>query len=123
MVAAIYRFFTRDPHRGAAFDSLSLGKLTAERDGAVVWSPEQAGGGVEADPRGTHGRLSQRPAPPDARLWHRSSPAARPIERGWTTRNPPVLSQPLYRYEDTKGDLIDGGLFVFVHGGAPRSSC
>ena len=31
-----------------------------------------------------------------------------------------LLSQPLYRYEDTKGDLIDGGLFVFVHGGAHR---
>ncbi len=31
-----------------------------------------------------------------------------------------MLSQPLYRYEGTKGDLIDGGLFVFVHGGAPE---
>jgi hypothetical protein len=31
-----------------------------------------------------------------------------------------ALAQPLYRYEDTNGDLIDGGLFVFVQGGAPE---
>ncbi len=43
VVAAIYRFFTRDPHRGAAFDSLSLGKLTAERDGASSGPPASRG--------------------------------------------------------------------------------
>ncbi len=25
-----------------------------------------------------------------------------------------LLTEPVYRYENTKGDLIDGGLFVFV---------
>ena len=25
-----------------------------------------------------------------------------------------LLTEPLYRYENTKGDLIDGGLFAFV---------
>ena len=31
-----------------------------------------------------------------------------------------LLSQPLYRYQDTKGDLIDGGLFVFVQVNDPE---
>jgi hypothetical protein len=31
-----------------------------------------------------------------------------------------LLAQPLYRYEDTQGDLIDGGLFVFVLGTDPE---
>ena len=43
VVGAIYRFYTSDPHRGDAFQSLSLGKLTGEREGAVVWSPRGRG--------------------------------------------------------------------------------
>ena len=31
-----------------------------------------------------------------------------------------LLAQPIYRYENTKGDLIDGGLFVFVLGTDPE---
>jgi hypothetical protein len=31
-----------------------------------------------------------------------------------------LLAQPIYRYEDTQGDLIDGGLFVFVQGTDPE---
>jgi hypothetical protein len=30
-----------------------------------------------------------------------------------------LLAQPIYRYENTKGDLIDGGLFAFVLGTDP----
>ncbi len=43
MVGSIYRFYARAPHRGDAFQSLSFGKLTAEREGAVVWSPARPG--------------------------------------------------------------------------------
>ena len=32
-----------------------------------------------------------------------------------------LLAQPIYRYENTKGDLIDGGLFVFVLGTDPEA--
>ena len=31
-----------------------------------------------------------------------------------------LLLQPIYRYEHTEGDLIDGALFVFVHAGDPE---
>ena len=31
-----------------------------------------------------------------------------------------LLAQPIYRYENTKGDLIDGGFFAFVQGTDPE---
>ena len=31
-----------------------------------------------------------------------------------------LLLQPIYRYEGTEGDLIDGALFAFVHAGDPE---
>ena len=122
VVAAIYRFYARDPHRGAAFDSLSFGKLTAEREGAVVWSPARPG--VELKP------IPGAPAPADSAAGRLRQ--MRALTREFTSRQTNragvdsamrILSQPLFRYEGTRGDLIDGGLFVFVHGGAPRSSC
>ncbi len=67
------------------------------------------------------GRLGRRPAPPDARLAQEFT--GRQTNRAGVDSAMRVLSQPVYRYEGTKGDVIDGGLFVFVHGGAPRSSC
>jgi hypothetical protein len=119
VVAAIYRFYTRDPHRGAAFDSLSLGKLAGEREGAVVWSPARPG--VELKP------IPGAPAPADSaagRLRQMRALAqeftSRQTTRAGVDSAMRVLSQPLYRYEGTQGDLIDGGLFVFVHGGAPE---
>jgi hypothetical protein len=38
----------------------------------------------------------------------------RQINRAGVDREMRLLAQPIYRYENTKGDLIDGGLFVFV---------
>jgi hypothetical protein len=119
VVTAIYRFFTKDPHRGEAFHSLSLGKPTAEREGAVVWSPAKPG--VELKP------IPGAPAPADSAAGRLRQ--MRALAREFTSRQTNragvdsamrMLSQPLYRYEGTKGDLIDGGLFVFVHGGAPE---
>jgi hypothetical protein len=119
VVASIYRFFTRDPRRGDAFQSLSLGKPTADRDGAVVWAPARPG--VELKP------IPGAPAPADsaAGRLHQMRALAREFTSRQTTRAGVdsamrLLAQPLYRYEDTKGDLIDRGLFVFVQGGAPE---
>jgi hypothetical protein len=118
-VAAIYRFYLQDPHRGDAFQSLSLGKLTAEREGAVVWSPARPG--LELKP------IPGAPAPADSAAGRLRQ--MRDLAREFTGRQTNragvdsamrLLSQPIYRYEDTKGDLIDGGLFVFVQGTAPE---
>ena len=118
-MASIYRFYSTDPHRGNAFHSLSLGKLTAERDGAVVWTPARPG--VELKP------IPGAPAPADSaagRLRQMRALAqeftSRQTTRAGVDSAMRLLAQPIYRYENTKGDLIDGGLFVFVQGTDPE---
>jgi hypothetical protein len=119
VVASIYRFYAQDPHRGDAFHSLSLGKLAAEREGALVWSPARPG--VEFKP------IPGAPVPADSAAGRLRQ--MRALAKEFTSRQTTragvdsamrLLAQPIYRYEDTRGDLIDGSLFVFVHGGAPE---
>jgi hypothetical protein len=119
VVASIYRFYAQDPHRGDAIQSLSLGKVTGEREGAVVWSPARPG--LEFKP------IPGAPAPADSaagRLRQMRALAqeftSRQTNRAGVDSAMRLLAQPLYRYEDTKGDLIDGGLFVMVQGTAPE---
>ena len=45
----------------------------------------------------------------------------RQTNREGVDRDMRLLAQPIYRYENTKGDLIDGGLFVFVLGTDPEA--
>jgi hypothetical protein len=118
-VASIYRFFSHDPHRANEFHSLALDRLTAERDGAAVWTPARPG--VELKP------IPGAPAPAEtaaARLRQMRALAqeftGRQTSRGGVDRDMRLLAQPIYRYENTKGDLIDGGLFVFVLGTDPE---
>ncbi len=118
-VASIYRFYSKPVHRADEFHSLALGKLSAERDGATVWTPSRPG--LELKP------IPDAPAPADsaaARLRQMRSLAqeftGRQTNREGVDRDMRLLAQPLYRYEDTKGDLIDGGLFVFVLGTDPE---
>jgi hypothetical protein len=118
-VAAFYRFYTHDPHRGDEFHSLSLGRLTAEREGDVVWTPSKRGLDLKPIPGA--------PAPADSapgRLRQMRALAqeftSRQTNRAGVDRDMRLLSQPLYRYENTKGDLIDGSLFVFVQGTDPE---
>jgi hypothetical protein len=117
-VASIYRFYSPNPHRDNEFHSLALGKLTAQRDGASVWAPSR--GGLELKP------IPGAPAPADSaavRL-RQMRALAQEFTGGQTSsqrvdRDMRLLAQPIYRYENTKGDLIDGGLFAFVLGTDP----
>jgi hypothetical protein len=119
-VASIYRFYSGDRHRADEFHSLSLGgTLTAERDGRVVWTPSRRG--LELKP------ISGAPIPADsaaARLRQMRALAqeftGRQTNRAGVDSDMRLLAQPLYRYENTQGDLIDGGLFVFVQGTDPE---
>jgi hypothetical protein len=118
-VAEIYRFFSHVPHRGDAFHSLSLGKLTAEWKGAVVWTPARPGvdlkpiPGAPAPAASAAGRFRQMRA-------LAQEFTSRQTNRAGIDSAMRLLSQPIYRYEDTKGDLIDGGLFAFVQGTTPE---
>ena len=118
-VASIYRFYTGRPHRDNEFHSLSLGKVTAERDGAVVWTPSRPG--LELKP------IPGAPAPGDSaaiRLRQMRALAqeftGRQTNRAGVERDMRLLAQPLYRYQNTTGDVIDGGLFAFVQGTDPE---
>jgi hypothetical protein len=118
-VASIYRFYSPSPHRADEFHSLALGKLTAERDGAAAWTPARRG--LELKP------IPGAPAPADSaagRLRQMRTLAqeftGRQTDRAGVNRDMRLLAQPIYHYENTKGDLIDGGLFAFVQGTDPE---
>jgi len=118
-VASIYKFYSPLTHRANEFHSLALGKLTGEREGTVVWTPSRSG--LELKP------ITGAPAPADSapvRLRQMRALAqeftGRQTTREGVDRDMRLLAQPIYRYENTKGDLIDGGLFVFVLGTDPE---
>jgi hypothetical protein len=119
-VASIYKFYSPETHRANEFHSFALDKLIARRDGAAVWTPSRPG--VELKP------IPGAPVPADsagARFRQLRSIAqefsARQTNRDGVDRDMRLLAQPIYRYEKTKGDLIDGGLFVFVLGTDPEA--
>jgi hypothetical protein len=118
-VASIYRFYTPPVHRANEFHSFALGPLSAERKGFVVWTPSRPGLELKTIPDAA--------APADsasARLRQMRAIAqeftGRQTTREGVDRDMRLLAQPIYRYENTKGDLIDGGLFVFVVGTDPE---
>ncbi len=103
---------------GAEFQSLSLSKLTAARNGRDVWRPERAG--IELGP------IVGAPAPAktaSARLRQMRSLARDFTVKAHFKNRPPegvvtlrLLSRPIYRYESTDPDLLDGALFAFARG-------
>jgi len=118
-VASIYKFYSPLTHRANEFHSLALHKLSAARDGAAVWAPARAG--LELKPiKGAAAPAGTAPA----RLRQMRALAqeftSRQTNREGVDRDMRLLAQPIYRYENTKGDLIDGGLFVFVLGTDPE---
>jgi hypothetical protein len=119
-VASIYKFYSPRTHRANEFHSLALGKVTAEREKTAVWTPR--GPGLQLKP------IDGAPAPADSaplRLRQMRALAqeftGRQTDREGVDRDMRLLAQPIYRYENTKGDLVDGGLFVFVLGTDPEA--
>jgi hypothetical protein len=97
------------------FHSLSLSVLNVERSGGRVstWRPMAPGieiapiQGAPSPGSSPHQRLSQMRT-----LSHEFSASTKDREeRRWELR---LLPQPLYRYESTDPDLVDGALFAFV---------
>jgi hypothetical protein len=93
--------------------------LTAERDGTAVWTASRPG--LELKP------IPGAPTPADSaagRLRQMRALAqeftGRQTNRAGVDRDMRLLAQPIYRYENTKGDLIDGGLFAFLQGTDPE---
>ena len=120
VVASIYKWYSPVRPRDNEFQSLSLGTFVAQRDGAAVWMPGRPG--VELKP------FPESPPPagtPAQRLRQmrnlaKGFAASHTDHRG-VERDLRLLTQPVYRYEGTEADLIDGGLFVFVTGTDPEA--
>src|SRR5262249_20230317 len=89
------------------------------RDGTPVWSPREAGVALRPLPD-----APEPAATPTLRLRQLRDLArkfsASQTDRQGIDRDLRLLVQPIYRYEATEGDLIDGGLFVFVHATDPE---
>jgi len=95
------------------FHSLSLSVLDVNRSGSNTWMPEAPGieltsiAGAPAPASSAPRRLVQMRA-----LTHDFSASTKDAkERSWELR---LLPQPLYRYQSTDLDVLDGALFAFV---------
>jgi hypothetical protein len=105
------------------FDSLSRGTLIAKRNGNTVWSPAKHG--VEFQP------ISSADAPDDSavvRLRQMKTLASQfsSTMLGWRADKSDreelrKLPQPLYRYESSHRNVLDGAVFAFVQGTDPET--
>ncbi len=120
VVVGIYKWFSPFTHRTSEFKSLSLGPLAVERKGEPYWMPARPG--VELKP------VPDAPAPaasPAQRLRQMRAMAqdfkAKETTRAGLDRELRVLTQPLYRYESTDPNLVDGALFGIALGTDPEA--
>jgi hypothetical protein len=97
------------------FQSLATRPIVASMDGAVKWSPAKAGIVFQSFPEAPEPAQS-----PVARLRQMSSlvrefsahsVSIHGVETRWELR---MLTRPLYRYEGSTADVLDGAVFAFV---------
>jgi hypothetical protein len=121
LVAGIYKWSSEsgEPDMEHELSSLSNGKLTAVRAGRSVWEPSKPG--IELRP------IPGAPLPAESaalRLRQLRSLATEftafhddPAKPAEELR---LLPQPIYRYQNTGPELLDGALFVFVQATDPE---
>jgi hypothetical protein len=120
-IVSMARWYSPLPQRrNNEFHSLSPGTFVAWRDGERAWAPSRPGVEIKDIPGApTPG------ATPAQRLRQMRALAAefgvRQTDRKNVASDLRLLTQPLYRYEKTERDLIDGSLFVFVQGTDPQA--
>jgi hypothetical protein len=107
----------------AEMHSLSQDELTVERDGKIVWQPNQPGLSLKDVPD------SPVPAGTPARRLQQ----IRELSKDFTAsmidyrrnelgerRDLRLLPQPIYRYKSTDPDVLDGAMLTFVFGTDPE---
>jgi hypothetical protein len=120
LVGSLYQWYSPYTHRSNEFMSLSTGRLTAEREGQVVWAPPPSG----IDFKPLPGAAAPAATAPQRLRQMRdmaSEFTARQTDRKGVERDMRLLAQPVYRYEGAGGEPIDGALFVFVLGTDPEA--
>jgi hypothetical protein len=117
-------FKTWEPAHGfhAEMHSLALTAVEAERDGKIVWQPLKPGVTLQdvpdaAKPAAASQRLSQmralaREFSAELTDYRRNDAGERQALR--------LLTQPMYRYQSTDAELLDGAMFAFVLGTDPE---
>jgi hypothetical protein len=107
----------------AEMHSLSQHEMTVERDGMILWQPNQAGLSWEDVPD------SQTPGGTAVRRLQQMRGLAKNFSasmidfrrnRSGDRQELRLLPQPIYRYESTDPDVLDGALFAFVFGTDPE---
>jgi len=119
VVGSFLEWFQPIQSKEVELHSLSLGPLVADRPDQLSWTTHEPG--VELKP------IPGAPAPaatPAQRLRQIRELAkeftARQVTPTGVEYEMRLLLQPLYRYEGTEGDLIDGALFAIVHATDPE---
>jgi len=120
-LVSIYRFVGAGGKPGLhhEFHSLSQAKLSARGAAERRWLPEQAGLEFQPVPDADEPATS-----PTARRRQMREIAeqfqADKTDRQGDQRALRLLTQPLYRYEPARDDVLDGALFAFVEGTDPE---
>lgn len=114
LVSSIYQFYSPKQEFSAEFQSLSLGPLRMEKDGRTVWTPKKPGvvlmpfDGDVAPASLKPQRLRQ------MRQLAESFQAELKDYNGESYRLR-LMSQPLFRYESTDPQVLDGALFSYTY--------
>jgi hypothetical protein len=118
VIACIYNFFTTKDEFSAEFHSLADGPLTALKRGQVVWQPAEAGiefkplAEIAAPAKTAPARLVQlrniaRDFSADVTIWSGTNHQLR------------LMTQPLLRYGNGSGELLDGAIFAYARATDP----
>jgi hypothetical protein len=118
VLASMYQYYSPEQVYCAEMQSLSEQELSASKGGDVVWRPP-AGVKFQAVPDSTE------PASTPAGRLRQMQSLARCFTADLTdyknvTRPLRVLARPLYRYNETPSDLLDGAMFALGSGTDPE---
>lgn len=119
VIGSFVKWYHPYRRRTDEFQSLSAGSIIGERSGTRAWTSARRG--VEL------ALIPDAPAPGSTRTQRLRE--MRALAAQFTGRNRDqknierdlrLLTQPLYRYEGTEGDLVDGALFTLAMGTNPE---
>jgi hypothetical protein len=114
IVASIYQFYSPKVEFAAEFQSLSLDPLVIEKRGKQVWTPKEPGIVLKAFDDAT-----EPPSSKPQRLTKMKQLADEFTVQltDWSseTYRLRLMPRPLFRYESTDSQVLDGALFAFTY--------
>lgn len=114
LVASIFQFYSQPVEFSAEFQSLSLGPLEIQKDGKTVWTPKEPGMTLTPfDDAGTPADSKPQRLLQMRRLAEQFSAELTTFTN--KTYRMRLMPQPLYRYESTDPQVLDGALFAFTY--------